>query len=142
MQRHDLEILVFGIEDITVLRVGFVCLVALCLLATSRTAKPFPRRWLSLMLGITMVLAFCIPWAITTYTGTRLTDADNLFFLTGEEVGPSSKVLYDAYHRWNDYHLMIITGSFLTFPLTLIVMAQSAALMILGLYRTARPRDR
>lgn len=128
-------------EAVTVLRMGFACLVALCLLAISRSGKPFPWRWLSLVLGITMVLAFCIPWAITTYTVTRLTDADTLFFLPAEEVGPSSKVLYDAYHRWNDYHLMIITGSLLTFPLTLIVMAQAAALMILGLYRTARPRD-
>jgi len=122
-------------DALHVIGAGFLAMIAFCLFSLSRTGRRFPKKHLSMAWLLTVILFVAIPYSIRSYTLTRLAGEDNLFFLTSEAVGPSYPVLIDAYNRWSDFHLAILTGSIFIVPFIMLAAAHLIALLLAGVYR-------
>jgi amino acid transporter len=130
----QLEIILLSLPLEAILGLGFIVMTYLCVRMLSKSQRVFPIRWLVIMWGLTALAFFAGPELIRAYAHGRLTDADNLFMLPAAEVGPSYAVLNDAFHRWSDAYLALLTGSVFILSGFMVVVAYLSALILRGLY--------
>ncbi len=135
MSRSELEIMLLSVDARVIFGVGFAFIVFLCLTLVLRTGQRFPLSKLLALWSLTVLAFYCVPTLIHAYAHARLTDTENLFFLAPEAVGTSYSVLLEAFNRWSDMQLAILTGSVFIVPMILVGAAHLSALMLVGLYR-------